>query len=257
MTFLGRLACSLGYDLTPRKKAKAPHTQLIAILEHHRIETVLDVGANVGQYGKRLRDHGYDGKIVSFEPLSGAHAALSERAAGDPAWTIAPRMAVGAEDGEIDIQVSAETDMSSILPQNALLKEISPSSQIQSTERVPLRRLDRVAGDFIGENDRLFLKIDVQGFESEVLGGAETLLPRLIGIQLEMSLLPLYKGALDYRSMVEKMAAHGFELHLVLPGYFERKLARQLEIDGVFIKRLQPNEPESRGNLDLMTKDLA
>ncbi|MGI9450164.1 MAG: FkbM family methyltransferase [Geminicoccaceae bacterium] len=244
MTFLGRLARSFGYDLIPRKKAKALHTQLIAILKYHRIETVLDVGANVGQYAERLRDFGYDGKIVSFEPLSSAHAALSERAAGDPAWTIAPRMAIGAEDGDIDIQVSAETDMSSILPQNALLKEISPSSEIQSTERVPLRRLDSVAGDFIGEHDRLILKIDVQGFEAEVLEGASALVPKLIGIQLEMSLVPLYKGALDYRSMVEHMAAHGFELHLVLPGYFERKLARQLEIDGVFVKRLQPNEPE-------------
>ncbi|MGI9491144.1 MAG: FkbM family methyltransferase, partial [Geminicoccaceae bacterium] len=179
-----------------------------------------------------------------FEPLSEAHAALSEQAADDPAWTVAPRMAIGADDGEIDIQVSAETDMSSILPQNALLQEISPSSHIQSTERVPLRRLDSVAGDYIGDNDRLFLKIDVQGFESEVLNGAQTLLSRLTGIQLEMSLVPIYKGALDYRSMVECMTAHGFELHLVLPGYFERKLARQLEIDGVFIKRPRPNEPE-------------
>ncbi len=240
MNVLGRLARRLGYDLVPRTKAKNPNAQLIAILNHHRIDTVLDVGANIGQYGKRLRDWGYDGRIVSFEPLSQAHAELSARAAGDPAWSIAPCMAIGAEDGEIDIQVSAESDMSSVLPQNDLLRQISPSSEIQKTERVALRRLDSIAGDFISENDRLFLKIDVQGFEAEVLKGAAALLPKLTGIQLEMSLLPLYEGALDYRAMIEQLEPPGFKPHLILPGYFERKLARQVEIDGVFIRSEQP-----------------
>lgn len=243
MTLLGRLARRLGYDLTPRNKAKSPNAQLIAVLKHHRIDTILDVGANVGQYGLRLRKWGYDGRIVSFEPLASAHAILRERAARDPSWSIAPRMAIGAEDGEIDIQVSAETDMSSILPQNALMKEISPSSEIQTTERVPIRRLDSIVDDFIGESDRLFLKIDTQGFEPEVLKGAEALIPKLIGIQLEMSLVPLYEGELDYLAMTRRLAAAGFTPHLILPGYFERKLARQLEIDGVFIRDTSPNEP--------------
>jgi FkbM family methyltransferase len=244
MILIQRLARGLGYDLVPRKKKKALNAQLVAILDHHHIDAVLDVGANVGQYGQRLRTWGYEGRIISFEPLSGAHAVLSEQAAKDPAWTAAPRMAIGAEDGEIDIQVSAETDMSSILPQTALLQDISPSSAIERAERTPLRRLDGVVGDFIGERERLFLKIDTQGFEAQVLDGAEGLFPRLVGVQLELSLLPIYKGALDYRSMVERLTAQNFELHLVLPGYFERKLARQLEIDGVFIKRQLPNEPE-------------
>ncbi len=243
MNLLRRFARHLGYDLIPRKKTKALHAQLIAILQHHQIDTVLDVGANIGQYGQRLRDWGYDGRIVSFEPLSTAHVALSERAAKDPTWSIAPRMAIGAEDGEVDIQVSAETDMSSILPQNEILKKISPSSAIENTERVPLRRLDSIAGDFISDTDRLFLKIDTQGFEPEVLKGANALIPKLIGMQLEMSLVPLYEGELDYHAMTERLAATGFQPHLILPGYFERKLARQLEIDGIFIQDMPLNEP--------------
>lgn len=236
MKILKSIARQFGYELTPLKKKKALNAQLIAILKHHRIDMVLDVGANVGQYGRKLRDWGYDGRIVSFEPLTGAHERLTEQAGSDPHWSIAPPMAIGAEDGEIDIQVSAETDMSSILPQNDLLKQISPSSAIQATERVDLRRLDSVVGDFVSEGDRVFLKIDTQGFEPDVLKGASALIPELIGIQLEMSLLPLYKGAHDYRAMIEQLTTEGFEPHLILPGYFERKLARQLEIDGVFIR---------------------
>jgi FkbM family methyltransferase len=243
MSLLKRLARHFGYDLVPTKKSKAPNAQLIAILRHHRIDTVLDVGANVGQYGQRLRDWGYAGRIISYEPLSSAHAALCARAADDPNWTIAPRMAIGAADGDVDIQVSAETDMSSILPQNTLLRQISPTSDIERTERVPLRRLDSVVNEVVGDGDRLFLKIDTQGFEPEVLKGAGILIQRLIGIQIEMSLVPLYEGELDYQAMTGRLTAAGFEPHLILPGYFERKLARQLEIDGVFVRRPEPDEP--------------
>ena len=236
MTLLQRLARRIGYDLVPRKKAKAPNAQLVAILHHHRIDTVLDVGANVGQYGQRLRDWGYEDRIISFEPLASAHEQLSTRAAPDPSWEVAPRMAIGDRDGEVDIQVSAEIDMSSILPQSELLQRISPSSAIQATERVPLHRLDSVAKDQVDGEGRAFMKVDTQGFEPEVLDGSEALLPRLIGVQLEMSLVPLYQGERDYLTMIRRMASAGLTLQLVLPGYFERKLGRMVEIDGVFMR---------------------
>ncbi|MEM8950076.1 MAG: FkbM family methyltransferase [Pseudomonadota bacterium] len=240
MKTLQHLARKFGYDLTPSKKKKTPSAQLAAVLEYHRIDTVLDVGANVGQYGQRLRNWGYGGRIVSFEPLKDTHQELSARAASDRLWDVAPRMAIGDVDGEIDIQVSAESDMSSILPQNELLQEVSPSSAIQSTEHVPIHRLDSIAKDYVDAESRAFLKIDTQGFEPQVLDGGEALLPQLVGIQLEMSLLPLYQGEHDYQAMIQRLAAAGFTLHLVLPGYFERKLARMVEIDGVFIRDEQP-----------------
>ena len=107
---------------------------------------MLDVGANAGQYGAMLRAWGYRGRIVSFEPLAGAHARLEQRAAADPAWRVAPRMALGAQDGEATVQVSAESDMSSILPQTELLRRVSPSSRVIGRETVPIRRLDALAG---------------------------------------------------------------------------------------------------------------
>ena len=236
MKLLRSLAQRFGYDLVPQKKAKTPSAQLAAVLKHQRIDTVLDVGANVGQYGERLRKWGYDGRIISFEPLPSAHAKLLECAASDPAWEVAPRMAIGDVDGEIDIQVSAETDMSSILPQSAILKEVSPSSAIQDIERVAIRRLDSVAATYVNAEHRVFMKVDTQGYEPQVLDGSEALLPRLVGVQLEMSLLPIYEGERDYLTMIRRLADAGFALQLVLPGYFERKLGRMLEIDGVFVR---------------------
>jgi FkbM family methyltransferase len=236
MTPLQRLARRAGYDLTSRRKAKRHDAQLVAVLEHFRISCVLDVGANVGQYGALLREWGYLGRIVSFEPQASSHAALQQRAAANPAWQVAPRMALGARDGEIELEVSAESDMSSILPQGALLRRLSPSSAVVRKETVPLRRLDAVAGSYLAPEERVFLKIDAQGYEAEVLAGAGALLERITGVQLEMALVPLYEGERPFRAMLDQLAALGFEPYLFLPGYFERKLARQLQLDGVFMR---------------------
>ena len=236
MTPLQRLARRLGYDLTPRRKSRPPNAQLAAVLEHFGITCVLDVGANCGQYGAMLREWGYGGRIVSFEPLAQAHAALARRAARDPGWQVAPRIALGERDGEVAIEVSAESDMSSILAQSALLRRISPSSTVIGKETVPLRRLDGVADSYLERDDRAFLKIDTQGYEPQVLAGAAVLLERLLGIQLEMALVPIYEGEQGFCVTLDQLAAAGFEPYLLLPGYFERKLARQLQVDGVFMR---------------------
>jgi FkbM family methyltransferase len=238
MTALQRLARRLGYDLTPRRKAKSLNAQLVAVLAHFRITCVLDVGANVGQYGAMLRAWGYPGRIVSFEPQAGAHGALARRAAADPAWQVAPPIALGARNGQIEIEVSAESDMSSILPQSALLRQVSPSSAVVRKETVPLCRLEDVAGSYLRPDERVFLKVDAQGYEAAVLAGAGRLLERLTGIQLEMSLVPLYEGERDFRAVLDDLAALGFAPYLFLPGYFERKLARQLQVDGVFMRSI-------------------
>jgi len=236
MTPLQRIARRLGYDLAPRRKARSPDAQLAAVLERFSISCVLDVGANVGQYALRLREWGYRGRIVSFEPLAEAHARLLRRAAGDPAWQVAPPIAIGDRDGEVQIEVSAELDMSSILPQSALLRRVSPSSAVTRRERVPLARVDRIASAWLQPDDEVFLKIDVQGYERQVLEGAGDLLSRLRGIQLEMSLVACYDGEPGFHDLLDLLESAGFELFLLLPGYFERKLARQLQVDGVFIR---------------------
>jgi hypothetical protein len=65
---------------------------------------------------------------------------------------------------------------------------------------------------------------------------ARALLARLLGIQLEMSLVPIYEGERDFRTTFDQLTAAGFEPYLLLPGYFERKRARQLQVDGVFMR---------------------
>lgn len=217
-------------------KPRTGPAQLVAILSHEAVDAVLDVGANAGQYGLSLRREGYAGPILSFEPLPGAHAALAAAAAGDPAWRVAPPMALGEVAGEVVIERSAESDMSSILPQSPLLQALSPSSAVIERLAVPCARLDELGELLDPAWRRLHLKIDVQGFEPHVLSGAEQLLPRIATIQLELALQPVYAGEVDWRVMVDRLQELGFRPALVLPGYFERKLARMLQLDMVFAR---------------------
>jgi FkbM family methyltransferase len=215
----------------------APHwAQLVDILGRAEVSLILDVGANVGQYATYLRQSGYDGRIVSFEPLAEAWAALDAAAAGDPDWQVAARMAIGAADGTVVVNRSAESDMSSILPLDAAFLESSPSSAYVAQETVPVRRLDAVFGDHVQADDRVFVKIDTQGYERQVLAGAAGVIDAVTGLQVEMSLLPLYDGEATFDELMARMRALGFAPHLLIPGYYSRHLGRMLQVDGVFLR---------------------
>ncbi|MGE5146487.1 MAG: FkbM family methyltransferase, partial [Candidatus Eiseniibacteriota bacterium] len=135
-----------GRELTAYPK---PHwRRLKLLLDHFGITLVFDVGGNIGQYGGYLREAGYRGRIVSFEPLSEAHAALTRRTARDPGWTVAPRMALGASSGEIEINVSNDSDMSSLLPIRGEILDVWPTSRTVAREKVRLATLDEVFADY-------------------------------------------------------------------------------------------------------------
>ena len=105
---------SFGWEL--RRFALADMGQLNRFLVLHNVTTVLDVGANFGQFATTLRQAGFKGRIVSFEPQSQAYAGLVRAATSDPLWDVAPRCAVGAAAGEIEMNISNNSVSSSALP---------------------------------------------------------------------------------------------------------------------------------------------
>ena len=145
-------------------------------------------------------------------------------------------MALGDRDGEVEIEVSAESDMSSVLPQTELLRRISPTSRVIGRETVPLRRLDGLAEDMARARRRRLPEARRPGLRGAGPGRRAPAAERLKGVQLEMALVPCYEGERDFRVVLDDLAAAGFGPFLFIPGYFERKLARQLQIDGVFMR---------------------
>ena len=230
-------ARKLGLDVRRFVPSSSPAAQLRAMLAWHRINLILDVGANVGQFGGELRRHvGYRGRIVSFEPMKSAHEALSRAAAGDSMWSVAPRAAIGAAAGSITMNVSANSVSSSVLPMLASHASAAPDSRYQSTEQVPLATLDSLAADYLRDDSIVFVKIDTQGYENEVLNGAPQTLARAVGVQLEMSLVALYEGQKLMPELVERVKAAGLELWGISPTFAEADSGRMLQVDATFFR---------------------
>jgi FkbM family methyltransferase len=209
-------------------------SQLARFLAIHKIDTVLDVGANIGQFATTLRLAGYPGKIISFEPQSKAYARLTAMAAKDAKWTVAPRCAVGAAQGEIEMNISDNSVSSSALPILEAHTGSAPASRYVGTETAPVIRLDDC--DLIPRTDRLFIKIDTQGFEQHVLDGAPELIKLARGAQMEMSLAPLYAGQADFMGLMAQMQKAGFDLWALNPGFADRETGRLLQADSTFFR---------------------
>lgn len=227
-----------------KKKAQAPETaspqdiRLIELLAHHGINCVFDIGANIGQTAQRYRSAGYKGRIVSFEPLSRNHALLENLAQADSGWEIAPRMAIGAHNETIDINISQNHDMSSLLNVNDAMLEALPKARIVETENVGVKTLDSIYDQFVHANERIFVKVDTQGFEKSVVEGAQTSIHngKILGWQLEVSFFPLYSGEPTFEAITAYMKTLGYEAHFAMQGYFSKKLMRQLQMDLVFFR---------------------
>jgi FkbM family methyltransferase len=216
--------------------AQAAAIQLVSTLRKFKIDLVLDVGANTGQFGSEIRYYGYTGKIVSFEPLSHAYSNLVRTIAGDPQWEAHPPCALGNENGETMINIAGNSQSSSILPMLETHRNAAPESAYKGTERVAIKTLDFVVGEYVKDARAPFLKIDTQGYEWQVLDGARETLPHIKGLLVELSLVPLYEGQYSWRELIDRLKDEGFALWALRPGFIDQRQGRTLQVDGVFYR---------------------
>jgi FkbM family methyltransferase len=220
-----------GFDVTRDTfKHRFVHQML-----QHGIDTVLDVGANSGQFGKLLRQSRFTGGIHSVEPLQSAYGVLAAAAARDPRWTV-QRAAVSAEPGTLTMNVSGNSVSSSVLPMLDRHASAAPSAQYVATEDVPATTVDEIVKTIGLDPERTLLKIDVHGYERAVLDGAAATLPSFRGVRTEMSLVQLYEGQALMPEIVDLLGRHGFELWFIDPGFSEPETRRLLQLDGVFFR---------------------
>jgi len=165
----------------------AADVALRQMLSQLGITMVFDVGAHIGEYAARLRHIGYRGRIISFEPQAAAFAVLATKAIGDPLWN-AERAALANRVGEQELNISANSVSSSFLRVAAEMVEIETGLAQTKAETVPVTTLDHVQHRFVGLSDRVFLKIDAQGYEPNILMGGDVFLTRCRSVQIEMAL---------------------------------------------------------------------
>ena len=226
-----------GLSLSKLNTASVPSYQTVQTLKAHNINIVFDVGANRGQFASELRMYGYTGKIISFEPLPQAYEKMNKRAKSDVSWVLHPRCAVGDKIGEIEINVSANSVSSSILPMLSSHVSAAPQSKYTHKELVPLVTLDSVYGLYCKPEDSVFLKVDTQGYECAVLDGANLLLNQCKGVLLELSLVPLYEGQKLWEELINRLTVTKHFLYAVQPGFTDQLTGQTLQIDGLFFRK--------------------
>ena len=229
-----RLANLAGVDVS--RLRDTPGYRRVQLLNHHAVSLVWDIGANDGGYARESRRFGYRGRIVSFEPLHEPYRMMKEHAVHDPLWTTLP-YALGAESGEATLNVAGNRGASSsFLPMLDRHRVAAPTATYVATQTVQVHRLDAVWQEFAGSSDRMFLKVDVQGFERQVLDGAAGLLDICVGLQLELSFVPLYEDSMSYQDAFDLAVSRGFTVMSLEPGFTDQWTGQMLQADVVFLK---------------------
>jgi len=210
---------------------------LATVFARLKINCLLDVGAHVGQYGRFVRNLGYRGYILSFEPILANFTLLEQRRGGDQKWS-ARRLALGHREGIVPINVTHITQFSSfLLPSDYSKDQFGRSSEVDRTEMVEMQRLDNILEDGIGsvKDPRIFLKLDTQGYDLKVLEGAGVYLEHVLALQSELAVKPIYEGMTGYLEAISSLNKMGFELTGLFPVLRDEEL-RIVEFDSVMIR---------------------
>lgn len=209
---------------------------LIDFIEDRKIDTVIDVGANVGQFGESLRAGGFRGKIVSFEPTRSAFQALSKKAAADGDWE-AHHCGLGACSGTAVLHASKLSVFNSLLELSSVAELHDNRMEVDHTEKIPICTLDYFAGTLSGN---LFLKIDTQGYERQVIEGARQTISRTAGILMELPVIHTYQGEWQFHEALKYMFEAGFvPAQMQAVGYHGLDKVSAVEFDCLFRPRSQ------------------
>jgi FkbM family methyltransferase len=183
-----------------------------------------------------MRDLGYQGRIVSFEPLQAAFAELVRYAHYDSRWT-AQNIAIGAYDGKVTINISENFQSSSVLDMLPATTQVAPQARFVGQQEVAIHKIDTILDDFWKPGERLYLKIDTQGYEKDVIEGAKQSLHNIIGVQMEASLIPLYARETLFPEMIDYMISNGYLLMGLEPEFSNSVTGQLLQSDCIFYRQ--------------------
>lgn len=228
-----------GFDLIRSKNNHASiNLHLNNVFEKYSVDCVIDVGANSGQYGTALRGLGFNGWIVSFEPVKSVFDKLVESAKGDDKW-ICYNLALGDKKEKKIINVYSSTVFSSFLDASEYSKSIWKSLGNVIPEEVTVERLDDIFSDISGRSggQHYYLKLDTQGYDINVFSGGLKSLEKVVAMQTELSLIHIYNNMLSPYEMLIKLNNQNFYISGMYPINRDNSLA-VIEFDCVLVKRL-------------------
>lgn len=235
-TLRRQLRRRLKLDIVSADNTTTLRHHLGEVLRLYRIDTVLDVGANEGQFGAKLREMRFAGDIHSFEPIKETFSLLQARATGDARWHC-HNIALGRSPGTLTMNVSEFSTFSSALKANAFgTGRFHDLRQIRE-EEVTVSTVDRfMAERSVARNARVFLKMDTQGFDLDVFEGGAASVDRICGLLSELSLQPIYDGMVRYPTALAAYEGKGFSVSGLYPVNRNADLSL-IEVDCVMVNR--------------------
>lgn len=205
------------------------------LIKQKKIQTVLDVGANKGQFASTILKHHPRLNVISFEPLSEAYEQLVSKSKPYENWHTF-NYAIGSKSSEEEINVSENSHSSSLLEINKSHLDAEQSARVVRKETIKVAPLDSLVNN---NNENLLLKVDTQGFELEVLQSSKTLLSNVKLVIIELSFVSLYKGSATFSVIVDFLEKNGFTLYQLFPEFTDPNTHQLLQANGIFIKNEQ------------------
>jgi FkbM family methyltransferase len=215
-------------------KRYRPDSNALLWLKRRPIRTILDIGANSGQFANWIHSLLPEARIYSFEPLADCCRALETSMRRVPQFT-ALNIALGDHHGSAEIHRHAFSPTSSLLPSGTVLTKAFPHTAREEYEKVSLRRLDDVAQDLV-MNDEILVKIDVQGYEDRVILGGKSVLSRAAIVIVETSFVELYEGQPLFHGVYQLLRELGLTYGGSLDQLANPADGRILQADAVFFK---------------------
>lgn len=238
ITFHKNIAAYFGYEFTRISKNIFQNQKLHAIelINRHNIDLVIDVGANMGQFGIDLRNAGYGGQIISFEPITECYDHLQSIA--DKYWLI-ENYALGDTNTTEIINISNKTVFSSILNTSEFGKSnFSESIKIVDKQTIQIKKLDDVIHGLVNNlsKKKLFLKLDTQGYDNHVILGATDTLPYVHVLQTEVSCKAIYVDTPPFYETLKQLSKSGFNITGIFPLSQDKNTMELLEFDCILIR---------------------
>jgi FkbM family methyltransferase len=212
------------------QRSNSPYTRIIQELSEGSILTVIDIGANVGQFGIDIRRNGFQGQIISFEPVKEIFTELSKTIKRFQPWE-AFQLGLGSCNSQQTINISGNSGLSSsLLEMRSIHLNNYPESATISTQVVTITNIDDQLNALGIDPRKVLLKLDVQGFEAEVLKGAAKSLSKIPLCFLEVSIVPLYEGEITFLHILNLLSESGHEVVDIFRG-LKTKNGQLLQVD--------------------------
>ena len=235
--FLNNLIGITGYQIKNKKYLYDPVQNLIKSMNYFKIRSVLDIGANKGQFALNLIKNNFKGDILSFEPLEKEHKILKLLSNKKKNWKIIRRCAVGKKNHQSKFNISLNRESSSlfkILPKHTNLR---PDSRTVKSSLINVEKLDNFRSEIIKLKKNLLLKIDTQGSEIEVLLGAKKILKNIQCLYIEVSIIPLYKNQKLWLDVIEYLKKQNFYVWSIDQLLKNKDTGQTYQLDIFFYKK--------------------